>query len=491
MYWRFCLLIAPILIGSLVLVVAQSLSRPVLLVHKDGTPVRGGQVRWLDDRDRVGYAEDLGGGRWSVPGRAIALEVTGDSVADSLVSLNPHSDRVTVLQPATLEVTLHSDAAGAPPRHALHLLGNVHCLHQHPYCHRVDLRLGRLALESGELQDNAYMLQRGFGQRNHDPDNVSALMWRRGGHMEGWIPSSPKQLQGVPTASGTVRFDNVPRGSVVNLIVDPLQGWVVDDGAGARSSGRSFGLSSDIALDDGTVTSTVAVAPVAQIRAGSTATRDRRELVQLNWRNPNPESGSRHWRLLAELRPHYDSTPSGELPFLRLERGTYALQVIRSNPQGEVAFVVPESLELEAGETLRIPPPSLDPPRDHVPLELQILDSFGIDFIRGKSKARAPWGLEALRMGFKLEVDRLDGEGQWEYWASFGTKLAPNGQLNPLPLLPPGETLRVRLSQAWLDRMQHQQPIDLNPVDFEQVLHPAKGSPAIWSMRSTVAPSKP
>jgi hypothetical protein len=494
MYWRFLLLIVPILFGSFAVALAPGFSREIQLRHSDGTPVKGGVVRWVDDRERLGEAESLGSGTWSVPGRAVALEVQGAAVADALVRLDPGAEVIVVPRSVTLEVQVHHVAGGAPPLDGLRLLGDAHSLGLDPQCHVEDLMLLSTSILNGGVQVLAHDLQRRFGTESGTPSDVCALHWKVGTDSRYWIPKSPEQLRGVPMPDGTVRFTNVPQGAVVTAIADPRAGWIVTDDPGARNEGRKFGLSEAWSLSQAELTEELRLIPGATLEVEPPAGSDPRDKLLLHWRKPTPDLTGRRWTELDKLIARYDTNSAGRLGFARLEAGTYALQATRSRPGKDDAWMLPEEIHLGAGDRRTLGPAAFDPPADHVPLELHVLDTAGVDVLRAKSATAPRSATGMLRGPLVIEIDRVAPNGIWEYWTSFDTKVAPKGGLIPVPLLPPGESLRVRFSKKALDRMNHYGDATgsrLESADLEQVLYTTPGAPIAWPLRVAVKPSTP
>ncbi len=493
MWWRFSLLIGALVASSFVYALNPGLPRTMRLAFPDGAPVSGVEVRWLDEQDRLCVAAETRAGIWQIPADTVALEVRGEAVADSLLSIGAGQAAATLSRPARLEVRIEGYVpSGAPPL-MLHVLGSLNGMNQRA---RQDQELRAFwALDSPDrlLAHTAgglrYRFRGGPGPVTPAPPSVprpthGGLRWSDNGTELTWMPALADQLTAEALPDGVFRFDELPVGAEVVVLVDPSSGVALRKPSRDERQGRVHGVSAALQLtSDPEVTLGLAVQAASEIVLEQPPTMDQRSMIVLERRFDAWSPGTYPWEKVGRLDSSDLIGSSPGFNFQRLEAGVYRLS-FEQHAQGEWhSWVGEESWNLGPGETLRVPLASQQLPQDHVPLEVRV---------RAATAGSSPvLRLDpALELGENLcfEVDLEDGRGQWVPWMAWRCRVQADGRLSPQPWIPEHTQVRLRITEDYRGRFESHGRWLMQASDLDQTLNSGSNHPLAWTLNVTPAP---
>ena len=492
MWWRFSLLIGALVASSFVYALGLEAGREARLAFSDGTPVTGVQVRWLDEQDQVGFAEEMGPGTWRIPLDAVALEVVGESVADSLVAWEPGKHSATLARPARLEVRVEGPAPVAAPLR-LHVLGSLHGFNQRPRQERELRRFWALDSPDSHLAHTSGGLRYRF-MGSPDPATLprsatprathNGLRWERGGTECRWMPALPEQLTAEAQANGIFLFDELPAGAEVVLLADPSCGVTLRELGREEQPQPVHGVTRPLQLTrDPEVAIDLALESASELVLEEPPSMDSRSMIVLERRVDASDAGALRWERLGRLDRSRLGRMNYEFSFKRLEPGTYRLG-FEEYAEGEWhAWVGAERWTIGPGETVRVPLTAQLRPADHVPLELRICEA-------ASGSTHMLWLSSDAELGENLcfELDLRDASGSWEPWVSWRGRVLADGRLSPQPWIPRDQEVRVRLREDYRRRFESHGQWLLRESELEQVLGAGSADRVLWTLNVDPAP---
>ncbi|MHC4377980.1 MAG: hypothetical protein ACYS26_15380 [Planctomycetota bacterium] len=241
-------MLAVLVVGIAGYLWTQELPREIQLKFGDGAPVEGAEVRWFAPPDRVGSAEDLGGGRYAVNGRALALEIRGAErgrpwIADSLAWIPEGRDVVRVWRRGSAAIDVYWHGLVGAAAHAEIVLFTPETK-GNPPSPEIDPAMFAKGYFDEDFRAEGVVDLR-FLFRGERPSTgfsewlTDKVVARLAEEAKGWIPAELDQVRATVSPSSYVHgdlleFDRVPVGLVFRAGAaqrsSEVQPWGIESG---------------------------------------------------------------------------------------------------------------------------------------------------------------------------------------------------------------------------------------------------------------------